>query len=515
MSRIAKSIKNAKVGVIFFSLSLIAQFFSRKIFLQYLGDDFIGLTSTLRNILGFLNLAELGIGTAVGYSLYKPIYDKNRDEIKKILSLLAYIYKKVGLIILALGLLVSLSFPFIFEDTPFSHSLIFFVFYVALTSNLFGYFFNYYMVLLEADQKGYIVQGYFQSSNIIRIILQSLIAYYLQNFYLWIAMDLIFGLAYTIILRIKINKNYPWLLSEMPKSNIGLIKQYPDIVKRIKQVFIHKLSAFVKDGTDNILIYALVNLQSVAFFGNYQLIFSKLTALIKISLAGTEAGVGNLIAENDEKNIKKVFWEMMAMYFYIGGLLSIVLYHSMNLLITLWVGQKYVLDNYILLVMLIIFFISQIRKPVDMFKNAHGLYSDTWAPATQIVINLGFSFFLGKAWGIVGVMCGTLISMLFIICLWRPYFLFKHGFKKNVVTYWTGIAPFLIIFFSVAFAMGYLIEIINYYGNESFLGLIVFLAFIFFTTAIIYGLLLYVCTKGFKDIFHRFKNLLFKKIKKQ
>src|SRR5690606_9746754 len=127
MSRVSKSIKNAKIGAFFFLISIFAQFFTRKIFLDFLGDEFIGLTSTLRSVLGFLNLAELGIGTAIGYALYKPIFDNNQTEINKIIALLGILYKKIGLFIFGTGIVVSFFFPYFFGDTQFSLVLIYFV----------------------------------------------------------------------------------------------------------------------------------------------------------------------------------------------------------------------------------------------------------------------------------------------------------------------------------------------------------------------------------------------------
>lgn len=107
-SRLHKSYLNARVNVFFYLVTLFISFFSRKIFLEKLGADFVGLTSTMQNLLGFLNLAELGIGASIGYVLYKPIFDGNRDRIKEIVSVLAYLYRNVGLLILGAGLLFGL-----------------------------------------------------------------------------------------------------------------------------------------------------------------------------------------------------------------------------------------------------------------------------------------------------------------------------------------------------------------------------------------------------------------------
>ena len=103
-SRVHKSILNAKINLIFYFITLFLSFFSRKIFLDCLGDDFVGLTGTLSNLLDFLNLAELGIGAAIGTVLYKPLFDQDHEKINEIVSVFGYFYRKVGWVILCAGI---------------------------------------------------------------------------------------------------------------------------------------------------------------------------------------------------------------------------------------------------------------------------------------------------------------------------------------------------------------------------------------------------------------------------
>jgi O-antigen/teichoic acid export membrane protein len=514
MSRISKSIKNAKVGVVFFLLSIVIQFFSRKIFLDQLGDEFIGLETTLRSVLGFLNLAELGIGTAIGFALYKPLFDKNQNEINKIIALLGVLYKRIGFIIITVGILISLFFPIIFNNTTFSLTLVYFIFYSLLFSSLLSYFVNYHQSLLGADQKGYIIQGYFQSFNIIRVLLQIVVALYLKNFYLWISLEVLFSIIYSIVLRIKIKQEYPWLILNTNEKT-KLIKEYPEIIKKIKQVFVHKMSQFVKDGTDNLLVFALVNLESVAFFGNYQLIFLKLTGLVKMAFAGTGSAIGNLVAENNKKNINKIFWELIAIQFFIAGFFSIIIYYVMGPFILLWLGEEYILADRILILMISNFFLFQINSPVERFKNAYGLYSDTWAPIAEAAVNLTVSFLLGRIWGIEGIMLGTFSSMILIVLIWKPYFLFKNGFKISVVKYWLGILPILMVFSLSVISIGYLSQNLSYNNSTSNLfNWIIYATKITFLVTLIYGILLFIFIPGFKVFCLRMKTLVFNKILK-
>ena len=137
-NRVNKSIKNIKVGVFFYVLSLVLAFFSRKIFLDCLGPEFIGLTGMLQNIMNYLGVAELGIGTSIIYFLYKPLQEDNHEKINEIMSMLAYLYRCIGFIIGGGGFIISLFFPFWFSDLSTGLFLVYFAFYSFLASSMMG-----------------------------------------------------------------------------------------------------------------------------------------------------------------------------------------------------------------------------------------------------------------------------------------------------------------------------------------------------------------------------------------
>ena len=180
-SRVEKSLINAKVNLLFYFLSLFFSFFSRKIFLDSLGDNFIGLTGTLGSILGYLNLAEFGISGAISIFLYKPLFQNDRSSIQEIISLLGYLYRKIGTFIAIVGIIISLFFPFIFSSSDVSLGIVYFVFYSFLSSSLIGYFINYREIILSADQKNYLVSIYYQSAGLIKTALQIWLAYRYKN----------------------------------------------------------------------------------------------------------------------------------------------------------------------------------------------------------------------------------------------------------------------------------------------------------------------------------------------
>ena len=392
--RVHKSLLNAKVNLLFYFLSLFFSFFSRKIFLDCLGADFIGLTGTLGNILGYLNLAELGVGAAISFFLYKPLQSNDRNELNEIISVFGYLYRKIGQFILIGGLIVSLFFPFIFKNTELGMGIIYFSFFSFLGSSLIGYFINYRQILLTADQKNYLVAVYFQSANLVKISLQIFLAYTYRILFVWVAVEFLFGIIGCIVLNWKINQEYPWL-----KSSVGngkeLLKKYPTILTNTKQVFIHKIKDFLLSKSDELFIFAFVSLKMVAYYGNYTMIIYKVSQLFTFVLDGVGAGVGNLVAEGDKKNMMKVFWELMAIRHFIAGFLVTSLYFLLEPFISLWLGPQYIMDRTILLLLLIYIYMMQSRGVVDMFNHAHGLYADTWSAWAELILNVGITLIAG------------------------------------------------------------------------------------------------------------------------
>lgn len=436
--RVHKSLLNAKVNLLFYFLSLFFAFFSRKIFLDCMGAEFIGLTGTLSNILGYLNIAELGVGSCISFFLYKPLQSDDKVGIQEIMSVFGYLYRCIGYFILFAGILVSLFFPLIFGSTELGLGIVYFAFASFLGSSLIGYFINYRQLLLTADQKNYLVSFYLQSAGLLKTALQIFLAYYYRNLYLWVAVEFIFGLIGCVVLNWKINKEYPWLRSDKNRGK-ELLKKYPGILTNTKQIFVHRIKDVVLGKSDELFIFAFVSsLKMVAYYGNYTMIVSRIGRLFSAVLDGVNAGIGNLIAEGNRQSIMKVFWEMMTIRHFIAGVLCFSIYHFVEPFITIWLGAEYVLDRTILQLLMIYTYISASRGVVDMYNHAHGLYADIWAAWTELAINVGVTLVAGYMWGIAGILLGKIVSTTLIIVLWKPYYLFHDGLHIPYWEYWRG-----------------------------------------------------------------------------
>jgi O-antigen/teichoic acid export membrane protein len=502
-SRTQKSILNIEVSFTFYILSLFLTFFSRKIFLENLGATFIGLTGTISSILGILNLSELGINLSISFFLYKPLTEKETNKMNEIISLVGYLYKFVGYFIIGSGILISLLFPIIFRGCGLPYSIIYFTFYSFLISSAITYLINYRQILLDADQKRYIVSIYSNSFAVAKTLLQIFLALSYKNLYVWVSIEFISVWISCIILNWKIKKEYPWLSPNLKKGPI-LLKEYPNVLKKTKQILIHELKDFILNKSDEIMIFAFVSLKTVAYYGNYTMIIGKLSTLFILLFNSTGAGIGNLVAESNKNHILNVFWQLSSMKYLSAGILIICLSFLINPFIEWWLGKEYVLNNKLIILFMIYLFIMQTRSIIDMFNHSYGLYGDVWAAWAEGIINIFITIAICIKWGIYGILLGKIVSLFFIITIWKPYYLFSHGFKEPVSTYWHNVFWYYICF-GIAFSYMYISSIIfDIHPNSTFMSMVNFVILEILPTICIYTSLLYFIGPGTQDFLKRF-----------
>lgn len=462
-SRTAKSIKNAKVALCFYFINLLLQFFSRKIFLEYLGAEVLGLNTAAQNLLGFLNLAELGIGSAVAYNLYKPIFEKDIQKVNEIVSVQGWLYRRVAYVVIIGACLLMCFFPLIFAKAEVPLWYAYGSFVVLLVGALLSYFINYRQIVLTANQKEYKITLNVQGFKILKVVFQILAIRYLVSGYVyWMFLEFLFSIIAAVVLDRILKREYPWLKS-VPGQGKELKKKYPEIITKTKQAFFHQIGGFVLSQTSPLIIYAYASLTLVAIYGNYMLIVIGVTMLVNSLLNSVGAGIGNLVAEGDKKRIKKVFWELTSFRVWLSSVVCFGVYKLGHSFIILWVGEQFVLKQSAFIVLILITFIS-LSRTNEIFLFAYGLFQDIWAPIAEAILNLGLSILLGYFFGLTGILLGVAISLLIIVCGWKPYFLYKSGFRECIweyVLHWGKYLLLIIISFSVTSALSNILLVMD------------------------------------------------------
>ena len=495
--RVHRSIMNIKVGMLFYVLSLLLAFFSRRVFLDCLGAEFIGLTGMLMNIMSFLSVAELGIGTSIVYFLYKPLQEDDHEKINEVMSMLAFLYRCIGAVIGIAGIIISLFFPWWFDHLTTGLSLVYFAFYSFLGSSVAGYIFNYKQLLVSANQKQYLVNSYFQTIGIVQSIAQILLAYYYRNLWLWVIVGLIFTIIGIIIFNYRIQQLYPWLNINLKQGRKNL-KKYPEVLKKTRQIFVQKIKDFILYRSDEIMVGMFVSVVKVAFYGNYTMIINKLNFMVNILSEGLSAGVGNLLAEGNDSNIMKIFWELTAARFLILGIIISSLLLFFQPFIGCWLGQQYQLSDIIVYLVILNLFIRYQTAAVYIYLGSAGLFSDVWASWTELIVNIAVTLLLAPTYGIAGILLGKIISFGFISTFWKPYYLFSQAFQRSVWDYWRGMTPYYIIFIIFTILTIWLKHTVIAPHSESFLSLAIYGSAVSIPLFTIFFILLFQFTPGMK-----------------
>ena len=502
-TRTWNSIRNSTVAVLLQFISLLVGFFSRKIFLDYLGTEVLGLNSTAASLLGFLNIAELGIGSAISVTLYRPIFQKDTQSIKEIVALQGWLYRKIAWFIIIGSAVLMCFFPRIFAKMELPMWYAYATYAVLLFSSLLSYFVNYKQILLSADQKEYKIQFSFRLISIFKLVAQALAVKFLANPYVWwLALEVLFAITASFFLNKVIYKDYPYLKENV--ENPGELRhRFPDVVTKVKQMFFHKIGGFVLSQTSPIIIYAYASLTLVALYGNYMILTNNLGYLLAAMFAGLGGSVGNMIAEGDRPLILKVFKELFSSRFLAVMVSAICMWILADSFISVWLGSEYILDKTTLLLIIVIFFLGNMRSVVDTFINSYGLFQDIWSPLVEAVLNLGFSIGLGYYYGLHGILSGVIISQLLIIFTWKPYFLFSKGMKEPIgiyiVLYLKHLLAGAVCFIAVRAISG-VIPIDPAAGIWQFL---LYASIVFACCALILGGLLYATEFGMRSFVRR------------
>lgn len=433
-SRTIKSLKNAEVSIIYYTLNLILGFWSRNVFYKYLGSEVLGLDTTAYSLLSFLNLAELGVGSSVAYFLYRPMFDNDTRTVNEIVALQGWIYRRIAMFIIIASLVMMCFFPWIFAKMKLPLWYAYCTFLVMLFGSLLGYFINYRQCVLNADQKGYKVTQVTSGAGLLFKFFLILLLPVVSNPYVFYILTSICGSLFGCLwLNHVLKHEYPWL-HKAQKNGRELLKKHPDILKTTGLIFFHRITTFIVFKVSPIIMYAFTSLTAIAYYGNYLVIIDNVKNVINMAYDSTGNGVGNLIASGDKKRIIDVFWELTDSRLCISFGCLLVVGIVTEPFISAWLSPMYLLDKWVLFLICLSAWLFINRSTVDQFRDGYCIYQDIWAPIVEGVINLGVAIVGGYYFGIKGVLLGGIVSTLLIIYCWRPYYLYKKGFKTNPFT---------------------------------------------------------------------------------
>ena len=467
MSRTDNSLKNLKTAVLFKLAAIVVNFIARKIFVVVLTKEYLGLDGTFANILTMLSLAELGVGTAITYSMYKPLAEGDRELILSLITLYRKFYTVIGITVGVLGAALTPFLQYIIRDIPdIPHIRLIYLMFVLDSS--ISYFLVDKQSLISADQKQHIVTSYQYKTSMAVTAAQCAALLLTGDYVLYLTLKLCATFVCNALLARKADRLYPYLKQKTVQPLPAPVRQ--DISKNIRAMIAHKLGSVVVFGTDNVLIAYFVGAVSVGLYSNYLLITQSLKSAYSMIFRAMTASIGNLCAAEDTAHAQAVFWRVDLLTRWIYGFSAVCLVVLLNPFISLWLGADYLFPMPIVLLIVSSFYVTGMRQSVLTFREAMGLYwYDRHKPLFESAINLAVSILLAKPFGIVGIFIGTVVSTL-STCTWvEPYILFRHGFGAPVGKYFARYALNVLLTAAAGAATWYICALLPAAGFEAFL----------------------------------------------
>lgn len=410
---------------------------SRKIFINILGLEILGINGLLSNIISMLSLAELGIGAAIYYSLYKPLANEDYTQVRAIMDLYAKLYKYIALAVACIGIAIIPFLNLIVKDN-INNSYLIGVYLCFLADAVLSYVLAYKKNIISADQKSYIINAIQTCFSIAVSIAQIIILITTHSFILFLLVKIILGVSTNVVFHFIANKMYPYLKNKDKVELNPVIKV--EIIKNAKALFISNVAVYCVIGTDNILISIFVNITAVGLYSNYVLIINIIKGLETQIFVGVMSSYGNLLIKESLESSHNVFTIIHFLNFWIASFCSVCLFILLNPFINLWLGGKELLPLFTVAMMIMNFYFQSSKMAIETVRNASGLYSPYpffkyWSLVEGIVNLILCLVFAGLLeMGMVGILLATTVSTQ-ITLLVLPWNVYKYVFKKSSKPY--------------------------------------------------------------------------------
>ncbi len=424
-------------------ISSFLSFVSRTVFIYYLGAEYLGYSGLLNNIFGFLSIAELGIGTAITFSLYEPLAQKDYHKVSILMSLYKRCYYLIALFILILGILFLPFLDFFIQSSqrPDNLEIIYFLFLLNIVIN---YFFSYKIALLGADQRGYKIVHIQIIGNIATIFMQIVSLCVFQNYIIYLIVQIIFSNLSLIIQASYVEKMYNIDFNCREK----LCKEdKKEIIKNIKSLLILKLGDVCVNSTDNLIISKFINLSTVGVYSNYIMIRDMVNGYIKSVFSNMTSSFGNLVVSDSKEKQLAMFENLLFLSFWIYCFEAVCLFVLYNPFMRLWLNnENFIFSIDVVFLIVINNFFTGMRIPLITIKNAAGLYyEDRVVPFVFAIVNLVVSLFLVKKIGIAGVIIGTIIGSFSLADWYRPKVIYNRLFNKSLKVYLSKYIKYILL----------------------------------------------------------------------
>lgn len=502
-NRTQKSVKNMTIGMLSQLFTLLLSFVSRTVFIKFLTAEYLGISGLFSNVLTVLSFAELGIGDAMTYAMYKPVKEDNRKLVNQLMVVYKKAYTGITVVVGAIGLGLSFFLSFIIAEPPDILESLQLIFWLYVVNNMASYILTYKKSILIAYQENYIVSEVQQIASLIQQIAQMIVLCFTKQYILYLIIQILCTILNNIIISVVVKKRYPWINEKDGEELPQEVSK--EIFKNVKALSISKIAGVVSNGSDNIIISKFVGLSSVGVASNYTMIINSLNGILWNGLSSLTSSFGNFNVDSTIGQRRKLFNELFLCSYWLYGFMTIGIITLANSFVQLWVGSNYLVPQGVVLALVLITYISGVNFPVYTYQSTLGMFDKMKIPYVLFaVFNILLSILLGKNWGLFGVYIATSITRLCTSEVSSGYYVYRYGLKLSPLKYLKKYVIYFLILILNILVTNYAVSLVQIAGIIGFSIKVV-------TCTVVCNAIYFVCffrTTEFRNLLIRAKGLL-------
>lgn len=429
-SRLKNSALNFASGFLGRVLTILLNFVVRTIFIYCLNEAYLSVNGLYSNILTVLSLAELGFGSAMVYRMYAPVAVKDYQKTAALLQFYKKIYIIIGVVIFLLGLCVIPFMDYIIKDKPDISGLTLYYILFLVNTSISYWFSSYKASVLYADQKEYIKTNVQNTMAILQSGLQIVLLLLFRKYLLYLLVQLVGNIFLNLYVAHLADKRYPEIQTYQGASLSA--EERVQIRKDTEALVLSRFGHVALNGTDNIIISAVVGVLWVGRLSNYTLICDSVTSVLCQITAAITGSLGNFFATEDKHAGYALFKKVEFLNFWLYGFSFIALVTLLDPFVQIWAGGRFVMGLPISIAIAINFFVAGYMNTLWVFRSTLGLFKQgKFRPILVAILNIVLSIILGRLWGVFGVLFATFLSRAAISLWYDPLILHRYGFEVS------------------------------------------------------------------------------------
>ncbi len=455
-----RSMLNVSVSVFSKVVLLIAALFVRRLLIRHIGNEVNGLNSLYAGIIRMLSVAELGVGSAVVYSMYAPIIQGEKKKVAALYCLYRRLYHIIGAVIFAAGLAVMPFLPKLIGDYETLSVNVYASFLLSLVSVVLTYMYSAKTSLIEAYKDNYLTTGILTIGRLVCHVLQIITILLWASFTVYLICHIMETLLIWSLTEFAVRRKHGDIIVMHEAVDR---KTRAEIIRNSKAMFMHKIGTVLVNAVDSLIISAFIGVVVLGKYSNYTVVAGVISGVITLFFTPLTSVVGHLCAAGNKDRTKRYFDYFYCMNYILGVVFFLGYYAVIDYVVRICFGAGLEMSRAVAFIITLNQFTKYMRNTALLFRNASGaFYYDRWKPVIEGVVNLVLSLFFVKVfpeeYRVVGVIAATIITTLGICDIVDPYVVFRHAFNKKPYGFWIKNYAYIGVFVISLLGLSYLMR---------------------------------------------------------